>query len=232
MDEGLSTDNGDLRERAFKFEKINATLGKVEYIVDGNNYGTVTSISGCDRSTVSVRRPLQYIEYEMLSQITRTFHSNNQTRREPSFSDSTEEDAPKPLQCTYRVGWQDGPDAHTVAMGCNHQGAAPVCYDDGEMLMVFYSCLDQSNCPWADLAESSPPKQATTEKEGTQDACSSLNTCAGEYSSDIAGLNIWFFHNNPYHFLSIFRLQPKQSLAGVGDYSKATTRLMEPPVLL
>ena len=53
---GLSTDNGDLRERAFKFEKINATLGKVEYIVDGNKFsGTVTSISGCDRSTVSVR---------------------------------------------------------------------------------------------------------------------------------------------------------------------------------
>jgi hypothetical protein len=193
---GLSTDNGDLRERAFKFEKINATLGKVEYIVDGNKFsGTVTSISGCDRSTVSVREATAvYWIWDAFANNPYNFLSNNQTCvGNQVFLQFDEEDAPKPLQCTYRVGWQDGPDAHTVAMGCNHQGAAPVCYDDGEMLMVFYSCLDQSNCPWADLAESSPPKQATTEKEGTQDACSSLNTCAGEYSSDIAGLNIWFF---------------------------------------
>lgn len=84
----------------------------------GRSNGTVTSVVGCPRS--------------------------DKCSGDEVFFNFDASSASGSLSCTYRVDWQAGSNAHTVAMGCNSGGGeAPECFDDGAQLYVFYACLDQ-----------------------------------------------------------------------------------------
>ena len=83
----------------------------------GRSNGTVTSIVGCPRS--------------------------DKCSGDEVFFNFDASSASGSLSCTYRVDWQAGSDAHTVAMGCNSGGGeAPECFDGGAQLYVLYACLD------------------------------------------------------------------------------------------
>ena len=115
-----------------------------------------------------------------------------------SFDDEAVDD----LQCTYRLSWQDGPDAHTVALGCSTSGAAPFCYDQGEELYVLFACLDQSSCPFsvfgaeaaearaaaaAEAAAAARAKAAAEAESTADDDCSSFSSCDSCSASGACG---------------------------------------------
>mmetsp|Transcript_50861 Transcript_50861/g.65125 ORF Transcript_50861/g.65125 Transcript_50861/m.65125 type:complete len:542 (-) Transcript_50861:131-1756(-) len=151
----------------------NSTIGSITWVdsTNGSREGTVASIQGCGRSTTCTGDQV-FIDFDPSTPAT-------------------------DLQCTYRVDWQAGPDAHTVAMGCNTAGNAPDCFDSGEMLFVFWACIDVNSCPFnlnsiADddddgdddgaKKEVSPfplvlDKPSKINIEGEEDLCSGVTTC-------------------------------------------------------
>jgi hypothetical protein len=102
----------------------NDTVGSVVWVdkQHGVREGSVVAIQGCGRSTTCTGDQI-FIDFDPSTPAT-------------------------DLQCTFRVDWQSGPDAHTVAMGCNTEGLAPDCYDDAESLFVMWACIDRTNCPF------------------------------------------------------------------------------------
>lgn len=114
---GFRIDNGATDEVQLQI----SNGGAAEFINDaGRSNGTVTSIVGCRRS--------------------------DKCSGDEVFFNFDANSASGSLSCTYRVDWQAGSDAHTIAMGCNTGGVeAPECYDDGAQLYVFYACLDQGS---------------------------------------------------------------------------------------
>ena len=102
------------------------------------------------------------------------------------------------MACTYKTGWQDGPNAHVLSLGCNiTTGTAPSCFDVAEHSLVFWSCLDQSRCSFTAAGAVAAPAAAeepavasasfailvSEEKEeakpaAADDTCSATGTCA------------------------------------------------------
>jgi len=107
-------------------------------------------------------------------------------------------DTPTPtsshMACTYRAGWQDGGDAHTIAIGCNNNASMPPSWDLAEVPIVLYKCVDPQHCdfkppppppaPPSVLANTAAELEAFVEtvlKAPQTDPCASLSTC-GECS--------------------------------------------------
>lgn len=147
---------------------------------DGSRTGSVVSVQGCDR-TMSCTGDQFFLNF-------------GKANSKYDYS------------CTYRIDWQSGQDAHTIAMGCNNNGTAPDCYDGGDMLFVFWACMDAGNCPFSlsDIGSDSskyqspfPIQEVNTqmmikeeepkEEEESTDSCgsSTCGDCVGE--SDACG---------------------------------------------